>query len=53
MVDLPDRSGWLTGALAASPPVPPFPDLTVFERRALAVLGALFGMERVAFAEQV
>jgi hypothetical protein len=53
MIDLPDRSGWLSGPLVSYPPVPPFPQFTNFERRALEVMAELFGPDASEFRRQI
>lgn len=53
MVDVPDRAGWLDEPLASSPPVPPFPQFTTFERRALEVIASAFGSHADEFRRQI
>lgn len=53
MADTPDRIGWLEESLASYPPVPPFPQLTHFERRTLDVLAGLFGTDADEFRRQI
>ena len=53
MTEIPDRSGWLNEPLASYPPVPPFPQLTTFERRALDVIAEAFGPDASEFRRQI
>ncbi|WP_158915746.1 hypothetical protein [Caulobacter sp. S45] len=53
MIDLPDRRGWLSEPLASSPAVPPFPQLTNFERRALSAIAEGFGSDASDFRRQI
>lgn len=53
MVDIPDRTGWLNEPLAGYPAVPPFPQLTTFERRALDVIADCFGPDAEEFKRQI
>jgi len=39
--------------LASLPAIPPFPELTKFERRTLSVIAKLFGPDEAAFLKQV
>jgi hypothetical protein len=49
-----DRDGWrLTGALAALPSCPPFPQFTDFEAHALNDIATAFGADAPAFRAQV
>ena len=50
---VPDRTGWLTEPLASYPAVPPFPEMTRFERRALDVIAEQFGAEADEFRRQI
>lgn len=52
-LDIPNREGWVTGALAELPPCPPFPEFTDFEQRALDSIAALFDANEDAFRRQV
>lgn len=49
----PNRSGWVTGVLAALPACPPFPELTDFEQQALGVFATSLGSGAEAFRRQV
>jgi len=51
--DLPNRKGWLTGALAGYPACPPFPSFTDFEARALSCLAEMFQTDAEEFRKQV
>jgi hypothetical protein len=51
--ELPNRHGWMTGELAASPACPPFPSFTDFEVRALDCIAAMFGADADEFRRQV
>lgn len=53
MIDVPDREGWLDEPLAGYPPVPPFPQFTNFERRALEVIASTFGAHANEFRQQI
>jgi hypothetical protein len=53
MTDVPDRRGWLNEPLASYPAVPPFPQLTNFERRALDVIAEGFGSDASEFKRQI
>ncbi|MGV3577513.1 hypothetical protein [Brevundimonas sp.] len=53
MADVPDRCGWVDEPLASLPAIPPFPELTDFERRTLSVIAKLFGPNEAAFLQQV
>jgi len=49
----PDRDGWVTGALLAIPPSPPFPAFTDFEQKTLDCIAPLFKQDEAAFRDQV
>lgn len=51
-VEIPDRSGWLNEPLSSYPPVPPFPELTTFEARALDCLAEMLGSQADEFRKQ-
>ena len=53
MTEFPDRSGWFVESLVTYPPVPPFPELTTFERRALDVIAEAFGPDASEFRRQI
>ncbi|MEO9131352.1 MAG: hypothetical protein ABI240_09100 [Sphingomonas sp.] len=53
MISIPDRRGWLEEPLASYPPVPPFPQLTNFERRAMAAIAGVFGADAQEFMRQI
>jgi hypothetical protein len=53
MDQVPDRKGWLEGRLANYPAVPPFPEFTTFERRALEVIADHFGADAGEFRRQI
>ncbi|CAN7210979.1 hypothetical protein LJR225_000746 [Phenylobacterium sp. LjRoot225] len=52
-LDIPNRDGWVTGALAELPPCPPFPEFTDFEQRALDSIAALFDADEDVFRRQI
>lgn len=53
MLEIPDRSGWLSEPLASAPPVPPFPELTDLESRALEIIAGSLGPVADDFRRQV
>jgi hypothetical protein len=53
MSDVPAREGRLDEPSAGYPPVPPFPQFTNFERRALEVIASTFGAHADEFRQQI